>query len=149
VCFAHGYDEHKIQAVRAVDRWRALTGDERRLTLLSAALVTLVAAALPFINTARLMRAASAPVRASQNQIRPDQWIAAMDRAARYVPGATCLAQSIGLAWLLRRRGVDVVVKIGARRGSGFAAHAWLEYEGRPLTPDSDDGGPFTVMVGS
>jgi len=51
--------------------------------------------------------------------------------------------------WLLRGRGMDVVVKIGARRGSGFAAHAWLEYEGRPLTPDSDDGGPYTVMVGS
>ena len=116
---------------------------------MSAAAVAVVAAALPFVSTTRLLRAASAPVQPSTNPVRPEAWVGAMDRAARYVPGATCLARSIALMWLLRGRGMDVVVKIGARRGSGFAAHAWLEYEGRPLTPDNDDGGPYTVMVGS
>jgi len=101
---------------------------------MSAAVVAVVAAALPAVSTARLLRAASAPVQPSSHRIRPDAWVAAMDRAGRYVPGATCLAKSVALAWLLRRRGVDVVVRIGARMDPGLSAHAWVELDGIALS---------------
>jgi hypothetical protein len=115
----------------------------------SAAVVACVAAVLPFVRTARLLRAASAPVRPSPNVARPEAWIAAADRAGRYIPGATCLAKSVALAWLLRRRGVDVVVKIGARTETKFFAHAWIERNGLPLTSAQDGERTFTTVLSS
>lgn len=60
--------------------------------------------------------------------------IAAIDRASRYVPGATCLPRAIALTWMLRRRGVAAAVRLGARsRNGAFTAHAWVEFAGRVL----------------
>jgi hypothetical protein len=115
----------------------------------SAVIVAIVAAALPVASTARLLRAASAPVQPSANPVQADAWIASMDRAARYVPGATCLATSIALAWILRRRGVDVVVKIGTRTEAEFSAHAWIESNGLPLTSARDGERTFTTVLSS
>jgi transglutaminase superfamily protein len=55
-----------------------------------------------------------------------------MAAAARYVPLRTnCLEQSLVLWWLLERRGIPAVLKIGARKeASRFEAHAWVEFEG-------------------
>jgi hypothetical protein len=45
----------------------------------------------------------------------------------------TCLTRSVVLYHLLRRSGVPVELCIGVRRDDQeFAAHAWLEREGRP-----------------
>ena len=46
-----------------------------------------------------------------------------------------CLTQALALQWLLRRRGEKVQVHIGVRKNEDgvFAAHAWLEKEGRVL----------------
>lgn len=45
----------------------------------------------------------------------------------------TCLTRSVVLYHLLRRSGVPVELCIGVRRANQeFAAHAWLEREGRP-----------------
>jgi hypothetical protein len=45
----------------------------------------------------------------------------------------TCLTRSVVLYHLLRRSGVPVELCIGVRRDNQeFAAHAWLEREGRP-----------------
>jgi Transglutaminase-like superfamily len=50
--------------------------------------------------------------------------------AARYVPGATCLVQSITGCAMLRRAGCRAKLKIGVRKDSSdFHAHAWLENE--------------------
>lgn len=62
--------------------------------------------------------------------------LAAVRRAGR-VWGAACLAQSVGLASMLHRRGDDPVVVLGCRRqGDGeWTAHAWVEVAGRRLEP--------------
>jgi hypothetical protein len=48
-----------------------------------------------------------------------------------------CLVRSLVLIALLARRNVYASLVIGVRSEPGFDAHAWVEYEGRPLTPDS------------
>jgi hypothetical protein len=67
-----------------------------------------------------------------------------MDRAARYVPGGTCLAKSVALAWILRRNGVAATVRIGVRTGGRFDAHAWVECEGAPI---NDAPAGYAVFV--
>jgi hypothetical protein len=48
--------------------------------------------------------------------------------AARYVPGTTCLVQSITGRAMLRRAGCVAELKIGVLKDSSdFQAHAWLE----------------------
>ncbi len=47
---------------------------------------------------------------------------------------ARCLERSVTLRYLLARRGVDSVLRIGARTvGQQLEAHAWVEVEGRPV----------------
>ena len=67
-------------------------------------------------------------------------------RAARYVPGATCLARSLALARLLRDEGVPASVVIGTMKGKHFAAHAWVEAGGVALT-DPGKADPFPAAV--
>jgi len=62
----------------------------------------------------------------------------AVQRAARAVPGALCLAQALAARVLLRRRGIEAELCLGAGRRDqgGFVAHAWLEAEGRLVYGD-------------
>ena len=60
--------------------------------------------------------------------------------AARYVPGANCLAQSITGRAMLRRAGCVAEIRIGVLKNlSELQAHAWLESGGSVLI-----GGPVT-----
>jgi hypothetical protein len=47
----------------------------------------------------------------------------------------------------LRKQGLDVVVRIGARREADFSAHAWIERDGQPLTSARDDSRTFTDVL--
>lgn len=55
--------------------------------------------------------------------------------ASRYIPGATCLTQALTAQIFLVRRGYDSVLRIGVGRNPQgiFAAHAWVEQEGRVI----------------
>jgi hypothetical protein len=55
----------------------------------------------------------------------------AIRRAARFVPGARCLARALAGQALLSRRGVATDLRIGVtrREEKGLVAHAWLERE--------------------
>jgi len=45
-----------------------------------------------------------------------------------------CLSRSLVLWYLLQRVGVQSELQIGVRREEGqFSAHAWVEFQGRPL----------------
>ncbi len=50
-----------------------------------------------------------------------------------YVPGATCLTQSLGTWMLLRNRGYCADLRIGVAKGSEgkLQAHAWVESNGK------------------
>jgi hypothetical protein len=135
--------------MRAIDRWYRLSRDQRLLTLQAAAAVAIVRLALPLIGVKRLMRLTATRLGKPSNRTQAEDWVVAMDRAGRYVPGATCLSKSVALCWVLRRCGCDVLVRIGARRKPGFAAHAWIERDGQPLTPAHDGAGRFTAVLSS
>jgi Transglutaminase-like superfamily len=46
-----------------------------------------------------------------------------------------CLMRSLVLTRLLARRGLPSSLVIGVSASPDFAAHAWVEYRGRPLLP--------------
>lgn len=53
----------------------------------------------------------------------------------RGLVSTTCLRQALAVYWLLRWRGVDPQLCIGARRvGARLDAHAWVELNGQPLS---------------
>jgi hypothetical protein len=61
----------------------------------------------------------------------------AVARAARLVPGATCLVRAAALARWLRARGAPAVLRIGVRHeGGALRAHAWVELDGAALGED-------------
>jgi hypothetical protein len=57
--------------------------------------------------------------------------------AAFYPRRALCLEQSLVLFVLLRRRGVPVDLRIGVQP-SPFLAHAWVEWNGRPINESEE-----------
>ena len=69
-------------------------------------------------------------------QRRPSRKVARIvRRVARHVPfPAVCLPQAMALQWMLRRRGVESRLILGARRkagGMGLDFHAWLTVGGK------------------
>lgn len=77
----------------------------------------------------------------------------ATQRTLALVPwNSRCLMQSLVLTGLLARRGVRTEFLIAVKPGQsldadadGFAAHAWIEYMGRPLLPSFPDA--FQTLV--
>lgn len=58
-----------------------------------------------------------------------------------------CLVRSLVYLSLIERRGVTGSLVIGARTEPEFAAHAWIEVEGRPELPSGDgEFKPLTVL---
>lgn len=70
----------------------------------------------------------------------------AVERARRYVPGGSCLTQSLALTWLLRKHGVRAETRIGVKNDKGFLAHAWVEVNGVPITSDSGYRGQTPIV---
>jgi hypothetical protein len=69
-----------------------------------------------------------------------------VQRTLRVLPvDGRCLMQSLVLTALLARRGVDTKLLIGVNQGDEFEAHAWVEYCGRALLPDSQ--GRYHVLA--
>jgi hypothetical protein len=64
--------------------------------------------------------------------------VAAARRAAARVAYPTCLFESLIALAMLNRRGHAVALHLGARRTSGFEAHAWLTVDGRPVDGTAD-----------
>lgn len=57
--------------------------------------------------------------------------------AAFYPRRALCLEQSLLLFILLRRRGIPVELRLGVQPFP-FVAHAWIEYQSRPVNESED-----------
>jgi hypothetical protein len=56
-----------------------------------------------------------------------------------------CLPKAMALFTLLRRRGVAADLCIGVRKYP-FGAHAWVEYQGRPLDQPAAEVAEFHVL---
>lgn len=126
-----------------------------RLRSLSATQIWIIAASLVllptvnlsvrlrgFVETAAVLAARSArPVRpATAESARPIAEAVAVV-AGRPLVGARCLGRSLVLWFLLRRRGVDAELVIGAaasQPGAPLPAHAWVEVDGAPVNDTTD-----------
>lgn len=125
--------------MRAIDRWRQLTRVEKTLVVRAAAAVATMALGVRAFGLKRMLRMPAVD-RAGRSRTEPAhvaELVAAVDRAGRYVPGGSCLAQSLALARMLRKRGVPADVRVGVRTDAGFHAHAWVDVDGTAVTSES------------
>ena len=125
-----------------------------RLRALSAAQWLVVLTSLPLVPATQISlrfrgfsRTAVALARRSQRRAIPAdpkdvrEVAQAVDLVAgRAVIGARCLGRSLVLWFLLRRRGVDAELVIGANRPNAgeLEAHAWVEVSGEPVNDAQD-----------
>jgi hypothetical protein len=117
----------------------SLSGADRRLLFRAMTALVTVRVALSLVPMDRLRRwAADARVPDERQPIERIAW--AVSAASRRVPGATCLVSALALQRLLSRDGHPSVLHIGvAKREQRFAAHAWVEVEGRTLIGEVED----------
>jgi Transglutaminase-like superfamily len=73
----------------------------------------------------------------------------AVRNAARLIPFATCLTQSLALYRLLARAGYPSRIQIGVAKDpeTGFQAHAWVEHDGSPLLSTHFPAHPLLASV--
>lgn len=121
-------------------RYRALDKESQRLFWRAAFL-------LPWIRVSLSIRGYNPTFTALQSWLSPIeksspagldqvQKINRMVRAAVHhsLLHFTCLEESLGLWYLLRKQGIVSQLRIGVRKSSGkFEAHAWVEYAGEAL----------------
>jgi Transglutaminase-like superfamily len=75
-----------------------------------------------------------------------EELAAALDRAARAVPRATCLVRALAGAVLLARHGHPASLRIGVAPGRPrTVAHAWVESDGAVLV-GADGQGDYTPL---
>jgi hypothetical protein len=73
----------------------------------------------------------------------------AVERAGRFVPGATCLVRALAAQAMLAREGAASTLCFGVGRGGGgneFRAHAWLECAGRVVVGGDEDLSRFAPL---
>jgi hypothetical protein len=94
-----------------------------------------------------------APFLSRLRHIDPQRLVRLVHLVARLVPGAHCLPRALVAQLLLRRRGLDPVLRFGVRKDAGrLDAHAWLELDGAPLLESHEtlrDYTPFTPNPGA
>ncbi len=117
-------------------RYLGLPAAERHLfrrALLTVVCVRLSLWLLPFRTVRRLIERPEQP-QPGANGKPPAETIAwAVAAAGRYVPRATCLVLALAARRLCARAGHSTVLHVGVSRAAGFAAHAWLDCDGRVL----------------
>ena len=133
--------------MRAIDRWRRLRRGEKALVVRAAVEVASMSIGMRVFGIKRMLRAAENAKAANHTATdhAPDRTeytehetlVTAVERAGRYIPGGTCLAQSLALARMLGRRGIAADVRVGVVTVPAFHAHAWVEVAGRAITSDS------------
>lgn len=115
-------------------RFLRLPPREKGLHLKAYGLVCVLRATLPFISPTTIVRWARADRergRAVRGGPGPSAIGSAVMRVSRFVPGATCLSQSLATKILLAHRGFDSSLKIGVDAAADrLQAHAWVECDG-------------------
>ena len=134
--------------MRELAKLRVLTGAERRLLIVACAAMPLVASGLSLFGFRRLHAVMARWPRPRSSRLATDSLRSARARSTAKIVAiaalrgpvrASCLRRSLLVWWLLRREGIEAVLRVGVNREGGtLHAHAWVEYEGRPLN-DADD----------
>jgi hypothetical protein len=112
---------------------------DRRLLLLIAALVPFVEFSLKAFGFNRIFnlinRWTTRPPQAEINREEVNKYARLMFLSYRNSPlGGKCLARSLVLWGMLRRKGIETDLRFGMKKKDGkLLAHAWIEYRGEPL----------------
>ena len=127
--------------MKRIRQFLALPHDERMLVLNAAFVLGAVRVALWVLPFSSVLRIAAVRPRtaghAARFSVPRTAW--AVQVSSRWIPHATCLAQAMTLALILRRAGQSARLNIGVANdpASGFRAHAWLESGGRVVLGDN------------
>jgi len=136
---------------RLPEKWRRFRDrppQDRRLILQAAVVLPLTKAGLRVFGFRRwkaVMEKFSPAVPSTRTSMEFQR--EAAQRAVRAVRSAqlhgpanpNCLERSMTLWWMLRRRGVNGELHIGARKEAGkFEAHAWVEFDGQVLNDSAE-----------
>lgn len=129
---------------RKLARWRALSAGQRAVAISALALVPATQASLRFRGFSRT--AATLGRRSSRVPVPSDlelarEYAEAVNLVAgQAVVGARCLGRSLVLWFILRRRGIDAELLIGADapQHGELRAHAWVEVAGVPVNDAPD-----------
>ena len=100
-----------------------------------AALVRVLLRLLPLPRVTALL----ARIPRTRSLSTPRECVAAAAEAARRAAHSTCLFTALTTFALLARRGYKPHLVIGAARGAGFDAHAWVNLGGEPVVPNARD----------
>jgi hypothetical protein len=105
----------------------------------ATALVRLALWALPFRTVRNAVARVAAPANITVTRPPLDRIVWSIHVAARFIPRASCLTQSLTAQILLVRYGYPAVVRLGVARDAGqFEAHAWVESDGRVVIGEAD-----------
>ncbi|WP_081504011.1 lasso peptide biosynthesis B2 protein [Methylococcus capsulatus] len=139
-----------MRCTKRVQRFLSLSAMERSLFIQALFLILLFRVALPVVRFRRAWAclAGMASIRPEDMKrrivIQPEKTGAALVRASRCVPGATCLMQALAGVLMLRRQGHIAELCIGVAKPNGeFGAHAWVECGGRQVVGTKAD---FTTL---
>ena len=125
--------------MKLLHRFLRLNGSERRIVLEAAAALPATWLAV-HVSGFSICKAALAHGIAAENPAA--NVLGALERAQKIARlesatarslffRATCLEQSLVLCWMLRRRGMSPLLRVGARKEADrFEAHAWVELDG-------------------
>ena len=129
------------QAVGFGVKFRSLKPPGRKILIGAALLVPVTGLGLRLFDFRRVHSGMGWLGRRSARKAPQDTWRYAR-RAGRLITylgrngpfRGNCLSRSLVLWYLLRRAGIQGELRIGVRREDGqFLAHAWVEYQDRPL----------------
>jgi hypothetical protein len=131
-------------------RFRRLSRRERRIVVEAAAAIVATRVGLRvagfepwrqlLVRLARLDRAIDVSTPEDLRSLASELARLTNSTANALVFHATCLERSLALWWLLRRRGIDAELRIGARKqGPRFEAHAWVDVHGDVLCGSGGD----------
>ncbi|MHB1312595.1 MAG: lasso peptide biosynthesis B2 protein [Gemmatimonadaceae bacterium] len=129
----------------------ALPAGERRLALQALGTLSVVRLLLrlyPFGRVREIVDRWAAATGAAPDATFAGAVRRAVDRAARTIPGSSCLPQALTAELMLRRAGRSARVSIGvAPDGQPLDAHAWVESAGILVTGDSADLHRYRTLV--
>ena len=122
---------------KRIAQLRALDRQERHVLFTAIALLPLFSLGLRAFGLVRFQSLLTRRPLPAQVPTAVDASLLAaqVNRAARHSPLAvSCLARSLLLGWMLRRRGIPGELRIGVRLAAGtIEAHAWIECGGVPI----------------
>lgn len=130
-----------------LERFRGLTALERGFLVRAFLLLPVVGWGLRMVGFGGIQAMLHLHSVAPRHKFTPDEVMKNALTASRMVSiasrhgfyRANCLPSSLALAYLLGKKGIPTDLRVGVRKVGGvFDAHAWIEFQGKPLNDDVD-----------